>query len=140
MRAEHVAAVAALEATLFPRPWRQEHFLHELLRNRFSENYVLLQDDRLVGYVSVWILDGELQLNKIAVDASQQRVGYGRRLMRELLGLARSHRCDAVTLEVRESNHAARQLYDRFSFRLTGKRRDYYGPGEDALLMALDCR
>lgn len=139
MRAEHLAAVAALEAKLFPRPWRVEHFLHELHRNQLSENYILAQEGSVLGYVSVWFLYDELQINKIAVDTVQQRRGYGGRLMRELLSLAEGRGCESVTLEVREGNLEARALYDQFGFQVTGRRRDYYGPGEDALLMALEC-
>ena len=41
-----------------------------------------------------------------------------------------------LTLEVRQSNHGAIQLYDRFGFRSAGVRRRYYQDnGEDALIM-----
>jgi ribosomal-protein-alanine N-acetyltransferase len=42
-----------------------------------------------------------------------------------------------VTLEVRRSNLAARQLYRKFEFEERRLRRHYYGPGEDAIIMEL---
>jgi len=41
-----------------------------------------------------------------------------------------------VTLEVRESNQAARHLYGKYGLEVTGRRRAYYTDnGEDALIM-----
>ena len=53
-----------------------------------------------------------------------------------LLEQATERRCSAILLEVREANRAAIALYRAFEFRDEGKRADYYGPGQDALLMA----
>ena len=40
-------------------------------------------------------------------------------------------------LEVRADNRPALGLYERFGFSTLGRRRDYYGPGLDALTMRL---
>jgi len=41
-----------------------------------------------------------------------------------------------VYLEVRESNHAARALYEKWAFQEAGRRKSYYrDPDEDALLL-----
>ena len=41
-----------------------------------------------------------------------------------------------ATLEVRQSNDAARMLYERFGFAVAGVRRSYYSkPVEDALVL-----
>jgi len=42
-----------------------------------------------------------------------------------------------VTLEVRRSNVAARSLYRKLSFEERRLRSNYYGPGEDAIVMEL---
>jgi ribosomal protein S18 acetylase RimI-like enzyme len=41
-----------------------------------------------------------------------------------------------VSLEVRPDNAAAQALYARHRFARAGLRRDYYGRGEDALIMS----
>mgnify|MGYP002582415600 FL=1 len=42
-----------------------------------------------------------------------------------------------MTLEVRESNLAARRLYEKNGFEIVGKRKNYYEkPAEDAILMS----
>ncbi len=138
MRLTDVDAVARIEAASFPAPWNRGHFRHELERNPYSVNRVLRRRDTIIGYALVWILDGELQVNKIAIDAVQRGRGFGRLLMRRMLKLAAQARCRRVTLEVRPGNAAARALYADLGFVEVGRRVDYYGPGEDAILMHLD--
>ena len=59
--------------------------------------------------------------------------------MLELMELARDLGARVATLEVRLSNDAARQLYQRFGFRPVGVRPRYYSDnGEDALIMTTE--
>ena len=57
--------------------------------------------------------------------------------MTESINEARSTGANVITLEVRRSNLAARQLYRKFEFEERRLRRHYYGPGEDAIIMEL---
>jgi ribosomal-protein-alanine N-acetyltransferase len=61
------------------------------------------------------------------------------RMPRQLMAIAEEHVVEqggeSLTLEVRESNHAAVALYDRLGFVLAGRRPAYYTDGEDALVM-----
>ena len=71
----------------------------------------------------------------IAVAGPARRRGLGTRLLGEFLDLARARGADAVFLEVRESNRAARALYEKWAFLECGRRRRYYqDPDEDAIL------
>jgi len=138
MRLTDVDAVARIEAASFPSPWTHAHFRHELQRNPYSVNRVLRRRGALIGYASVWIVDHELQINKIAIDPELRGKGLGRLLIERLLKLAADSRCYRVTLEVRPGNAAARALYASLGFLEVGRRADYYGPREDAVLMRLD--
>ena len=138
MRRTDVAAVTRIEAASFPSPWNRGHFRHELERNPYSVNRVLRRRGAVIGYASVWILDCELQVNKIAIDVAQRGRGFGRLLMRRLVKLAAETRCTRVTLEVRTGNYEARALYADLGFVDVGQRADYYVPGEAAILMRLD--
>jgi len=140
MRATDLDDVVRIEAASFPTPWKREHFVHELRHNRFSVNRVLRRGTRAVGYVSVWIIDRELQINKLAIDPDDRGSGLGRKLLERLLLLADETRCGRISLEVRPANTPALALYTAFGFRETGRRADYYGPGEPAILMRLDSR
>ena len=77
----------------------------------------------------------EWELENIVVAPEVRGTGIGKKLMDTLLVQARQTSSDAVLLEVRESNAAARRLYEKLGFRETGRRKAYYAnPGEDAVL------
>jgi ribosomal-protein-alanine N-acetyltransferase len=81
------------------------------------------------------------ELENIVVSPSARRKGLGKRLLDDLLHRARDTNSDSVFLEVRESNAAARSLYEKAGFQLAGRRRSYYNdPPEDAFLYRLRLR
>lgn len=84
-----------------------------------------------------WLVADELHILNIAVHPRARRAGIGTVLMNEALSEAREKRIELLTLEVRRSNLAARRLYRKFNFEERRLRRNYYGVGEDALVMEL---
>ena len=58
----------------------------------------------------------EWEIENIAVAGRARRRGLGTRLLGEFLDLAQSRGAEAVFLEVRESNLAARRLYEKWAF------------------------
>ena len=74
----------------------------------------------------------------LRVLASERRQGFGRQLL--WASLTALENFDAVQLEVRSSNLAARALYGSLGFSETGSRPQYYATPdgrEDAILMTL---
>jgi ribosomal-protein-alanine N-acetyltransferase len=77
----------------------------------------------------------EWELENIVVAREVRRKGLGKRLLAALLAHAHETECESVFLEVRESNSAARRLYEQAGFQQTGRRKSYYSnPLEDAVL------
>jgi [ribosomal protein S18]-alanine N-acetyltransferase len=92
-----------------------------------------------VGFLIAQQIAPELELENIVVSAAVRRTGLGTRLLNALLDAAGETNSEAVFLEVRESNAAARGLYEKLGFRQTGRRKSYYAnPLEDAILYRLD--
>ena len=99
---------------------------------------VLHEDRGPQGFVIARAIGEEWEIENIAIAGSARRRGLGTRLLGELLDLARAKCAVAVFLEVRESNHAARALYEKWAFLESGRRRRYYkDPEEDAILYRL---
>ena len=74
----------------------------------------------------------------MAVSGPARRHGLGTRLLGEFLDRARVAGAKMVFLEVRESNHAARALYEKWAFVQSGRRKGYYRrPEEDAITYCL---
>jgi ribosomal-protein-alanine N-acetyltransferase len=89
----------------------------------------------MVGYLICSRYDTVWHIMNVAVDPVQRRKGIATAMLSDLL-----RRIDSptarFTLEVRESNRAAIELYERFGFRAAGRRRRYYQDnGEDAVVM-----
>ena len=100
---------------------------------------VLHDASGLQGFVVARLLSEEWEIENIAVAGPARRRGLGTRLLGELLDLAKAKGGAAMLLEVRESNYAARALYEKWAFVESGRRRRYYkDPDEDAVLYRID--
>ena len=137
MRHIHIPAVLEIEHESFTSPWTGEMFRQEVEDNGLSRSFVALDDGRVVAYFVAWFLNQEVHLLNIAVASSHRRRGIGRYLMRYLMDMAKRELKLLITLEVRESNAAAIELYRSFGFTRVGLRPHYYQDDkENALLMA----
>ena len=91
------------------------------------------------GFLIARQIAPEWELENIVVSPAARRSGLGTRLLEGLLQAVRETNGQAVFLEVRQSNAAARALYEKLRFRETGRRKSYYAnPLEDAILYRLD--
>ncbi|MFO7594343.1 MAG: ribosomal protein S18-alanine N-acetyltransferase [Pseudomonadota bacterium] len=132
-----VEAVMAIEEQVYSHGWTEGIF-RDCLRIHYS-CWVMLQNDKLIGYGVLSAAAGEAHILNIAVALEEQGRGYGRSFMHFLLQTAGRHGADIVFLEVRPSNVAAIRLYDAMGFHQVGVRRDYYpmdSGREDAVIMA----
>ena len=134
MRSDHVAQIAALEKLCFSMPWSERSVASEL-QNPLSLWLVAEENGRVLGYVgSQTVLDESDMLN-LAVLPECRRGGVGRALVTALCAALQSRGSHCLTLEVRDSNAAARALYAALGFREIGRRPRYYSrPTEDAVL------
>lgn len=140
MSAPDVAAVAALEKSIFTMPWSAATF-RGLLRRRDVDALVAerAEDGAVVGYAVAWGVYEQGELANVAVEPAMRGAGLGPMLLEEVLRRLRERDVTKVFLEVRESNTTAQRLYQRFGFREMGRRRRYYErPREDALVYHLE--
>ena len=89
----------------------------------------------MVGYGGLMFSGDDAHVTNIAVDPSWQGRGVATEIMLDLALLSHDRGCEAMTLEVRDSNVAAQQLYRRFGFVPAGVRRRYYENKDDAIIM-----
>jgi ribosomal-protein-alanine N-acetyltransferase len=81
------------------------------------------------------VFDREREIENIVVAESVRRQGFGKQLLDEFLRLCQKEAAKMIFLEVRESNLAARKLYEKCGFVANGRRPRYYPqPEEDAIL------
>jgi ribosomal-protein-alanine N-acetyltransferase len=132
-----LADVAALQRRSFSHAWGAEAIQWELENTNVARIYVArTASDELVAYCACWIVFDELHINSLAVDESARRQGIARRLLDRVVRDAVAEGARMATLEVRQSNIAARALYEGLGFRIEGVRRNYYqDPREDGLIL-----
>lgn len=131
----HIERLLAIEEEAYPDPWTKGMFRQELV-NPASRFFVVFRSLDLVGYGGFWFVVDEAHITKLTVVAEYRRQGLGEELLRFLLRQSIEAGATTARLEVRESNWAARNLYDRFGFSEVGIRKGYYRrTGEAAVVM-----
>lgn len=139
MTIEDVEAVYDVEKATFPHPWRKEDFLHEMKNNVAARYLVAECDGQIIGYAGAWLILDESHITNIAVSEAYRGRGYGRQLTLGLLQYLSNLGAAYATLEVRESNLVAQNLYKSLGFITVTRRKKYYvDNGEDAFLMVCD--
>ncbi len=135
MDESHLDGVCKIEQQCFAHPWSRDSIESEL-RNDNSVFLVMLEADRVIGYIGMnYVLD-EGYIYNVAVDREFRCKGVATALINELVTYGKKHSFAFLTLEVRESNLAARSIYSKFGFIKVGERKNYYSePTENAVLM-----
>lgn len=127
--------VAELERLCFSQPWSKSS-LELLTKEGIGVGMVCSSDGKVCAYGGMIVAVDEGQITNIATHPDYRRRGYGRAIVESLIKYAKNNGLDSISLEVRESNKAAIELYTRLGFKVEGKRKDFYvKPTESALIM-----
>ena len=127
-----------IERELFDQPWSEVHITEELEKITVSQNWVLIENNLVIGYVFGWMIEGEYHLNNIAVNKQFQGKGLGQELLKTVLDYVKSRSGKLVFLEVMHDNEHAIRLYEKNGFTAVGKRKNYYTKGKHAILYTLE--
>lgn len=139
MTADDLDAVLAIEQQVHSHPWTRGNF-SDALKSGYQCKAYEDGNGEMLGYAVTMLAVDEAELLDIAIAAQHQRRGLGRKLLQEMVVLARRHHMRRMVLEVRASNQPAIGLYRSAGFADIGLRREYYpaqNGREDALLMGL---
>jgi len=119
--------------------WSLEQYQNIFSADAASRVLLILEEDSCIrGFVAGRTPDTEWEIENVIVSEVVRRRGFGARLLREFLALARGQHATKIFLEVRESNLAARRLYEKSGFSQSGRRHSYYQePKEDAIVYHL---
>jgi ribosomal-protein-alanine N-acetyltransferase len=80
-------------------------------------------------------VDTEREIENVVVADSHRRQGIGKQLLDEFSRISQNDGMNIIFLEARDSNFAAKKLYEKCGFAENGRRRGYYKePSEDAIL------
>lgn len=91
--------------------------------------------DQIVGFLALRSAAGSAEILNVAVAAGCTRRGIGRALLETALLWLREQGVEQISLEVATTNMPARSLYAKGGLQPVGTRKDFYGPGKDALIL-----
>jgi len=141
---EDIPQVHEIDVLSFALPWPEKSYQFELVENPatlalVAELVPSAAKPRVIGMAVVWIVVDEAHIATIAIHPEFHGFGYGKSLLAEALVQAIQRGAILATLEVRENNLLAQQMYIKFGFTIVGRRFHYYKDNnEDAVLMTND--
>ncbi len=138
MRARDIPDVMRIERECFTLAWHESAYRNELANQ--SAWYVVAEaEQRIVGFAGMWIIADEAHITTIGVERRFRGRKIGERMLVSLIDEALQSGATRMTLEVRETNYIAQNLYFKYGFETAGIRRGYYTDNnEDALILWLN--
>lgn len=138
LRHSDLDQVMEIEEKCFHDAWKRKDYEYEINDNPYAQLWVLVVDDRVIGYYDLWVTFEQAEVANIAVLPEYQHKGYGKQLMKHLEQKAMENGCETIGLEVRVSNADAIRLYESQGFSVINTKPGYYksnGTYEDAYRM-----
>lgn len=135
MNSSHVKGIFEVSKLSLAESWNIESIEKEL-SNKLAKYLVALDGNKVIGFVGMWIVFDEGDITNIAVHPDYRKQGAGNLLMDSLIALCKESNITSLTLEVRESNLPAQNLYKKHKFTEEGVRKNFYdNPKENAIIM-----
>jgi [ribosomal protein S18]-alanine N-acetyltransferase len=139
MKKEDLPEILAIESASFPTPWTEGMFRDELKTTHAQCLVIKIESEGktlIAAYIIFWFVVDEVHLHNLAVRNEFRRQGLAYSMMNLMKDIAAQVGINRLTLEVRESNAEAINLYRKCGFVVKGKRPLYYtDTHEDALVM-----
>ena len=131
---ENVQLFSQTAAKILSEAWSLETYKKHL-SNPDDISFLALFNGEAAGFISVWCVCGEAEINNIGVVEKFRRMGIAKALFDSAYNAAKAEKW---YLEVRESNLGAISFYEKLGFERVGMRKNFYtAPTENAVLMAL---
>ena len=101
------------------------------LNKDVNKTFLYVDDDKLVGFIHIQDLNGEVDIINIVIDENYRRHGYASKLLEYVINYASNR---PIFLEVNDQNTNALNLYKKYGFTEINRRKGYYN-GIDAIIM-----
>lgn len=136
---KELSQVLELDQICFGGFWSLDGYRREIDSPNSTLLIITIPDNnetKVIGLGCFWVILEEAHITLLAVYPDFQGQGLGKLLLFSLLEDAVKRKLERATLEVKETNYIALSLYEKFGFKIAGKRKNYYkNTGEDALIL-----
>lgn len=130
--------VQKIENECFLEPYSTEDLHYEFEKNPVNKIIVAESDGKVVGFIDFLITFNSSTIMQVAVTKEFRKSGIATQLLSEMEKSFPKNIDDiveTVTLEVRESNEAAKNLYLKNGYKIVVIKEHYYKDGENAIYM-----
>ena len=130
--------VQKIENECFLEPYSTEDLHYEFEKNPVNKIIVAEDGGKVIGFIDFLITFNSSTIMQIAVTAGYRHMGVATQLMSEMEKIFPKNIDDlveSITLEVRESNVAAKELYLKNGYKIVVVKEHYYKDGENAIYM-----
>tara|TARA_B100001250_G_scaffold405004_1_gene421780 strand:- start:471 stop:902 length:432 start_codon:yes stop_codon:yes gene_type:complete len=113
--------------------WSLNIIRDELMPSKDRETLVITDHENIIGYLMIRKFKNQIDILNFAINKFFQTKGIGWKLLNHFLETL--PKMTQVTLEVKQGNKKAINLYHKAGFYNVGFRKRYYRDGSDALIM-----
>ena len=125
--------IIKLEQEAFKKSLGKDFLTQEINDNPLAKYYVLEKNKQIIGYIGFRLDENKAEMMNFVVSSKFQNQGYGKKLLENALNDLIHLGAKSMILEVRESNHGAKHVYESLGFKPRYIRKKYY-ENEDAIV------
>lgn len=123
------------ETKIFGESLGSDMLYTELKANPYAYYFILEVNKKFAGYIGTWIEEEHSEIINFFVLEEYQGNGFGSIMLEFVIELITSVNVPNISLEVREHNIKAINLYEKYGFKYSHTRKNYYRNGEDAKVL-----
>ena len=115
--------------------------LNDHINKKTSFSRISKHGKKIVGFSISLYSENFMDVFLIFVAPKFRRRGIAQNFLKDIKKFCKLHLINKIILEVNEDNQAANILYQKFGFKIVGKRKDYYFMNKkksDAIIMELN--
>ncbi len=135
---EDFEQVLEIENECFKQPYSRKELEYEFKENPVNKIIVAESEGKIIGFIDFLITFNSSTIMQVAVTKEFRGRGVATQLLSEMehsFPKGIDDVVETITLEVRESNEAAKALYLKNGYELVVVKKNYYKDGENALYM-----
>lgn len=130
--------VLKIENECFKQPYSRKDLEYEFKENPVNKIVVAEDGGKIVGFIDYLITFNSSTIMQVAVTENYRKNGIATQLLSEMeksFPKEIDDLVETITLEVRESNKAAKALYLKNGYEIVVTKKNYYKDGENAIYM-----
>ncbi|PKL92818.1 MAG: ribosomal-protein-alanine N-acetyltransferase [Candidatus Goldiibacteriota bacterium HGW-Goldbacteria-1] len=134
-----LAEILEIEKVCHARPWDEKAFNVEISKFFSALSFFFAArdkaSDRLLGYIIADKIADYAHISNVAVAPEFRKNGIATGLLKQVERQVFAAGLSSLTLEVRENNEAALEMYKKFGYEIKGRRPKFYEDKYDGLIM-----